>query len=108
MRLLFVLCPVLTAMLFAGCQSAPHPQPLVRSTPVDKSHETAALASADASGNLGQTVSDSSSSTSLSSRWSKLFSGKETSDRMPLPRNDQLLQSGPGGNSARQDIGRDF
>lgn len=95
-------------MLLAGCQSAPHPQPLVRSTPADKSHETAALASADTSGNIGQTVADSSSSTSLSSRWSKLFSGKETSDRMPLPRNDQALESAPGGNWTRQDIGRDF
>jgi hypothetical protein len=107
MRLLFVFWLVLAAMLLAGCQSVLHPQPLVRSTPTD-SHETAALASADTSRSVGQTVVESSSSTSLSSRWSKLFSGKETSDRMPLPRNDQALRSGPGDNSTRQDIGRDF
>jgi hypothetical protein len=92
--------------LSSGCASAPRPQPLVRSSPADKKRETATDAS-NATVTVEQ-ATETSSSTSLSSRFTKLFSRQDSSDRMPLPRNDQPPASGPGGDAFRQDLGRDF
>jgi hypothetical protein len=92
------------AALNFGCLTTPRPQPLVRSTPTENAHEPANNA-AKASGSTSQTVADTSSTTTLSSRFSKLFSRADGSDRMPLPRKDQPDDSG---DSARRDIGRDF
>jgi hypothetical protein len=54
----------------------------------------------------GQPVADTTSSTSLSSKFTKLFGGGQgSSDRTPLPRNDQPLEPS---DQARQDLNQDF
>jgi hypothetical protein len=85
-----------------GCASAPRAQPLVRSSPTDKKRDTA-----NATVSVEQ-ATETSSSTSLSSRFTKLFSRQDSSDRMPLPRSDQPPGNGPGDDASRQDLGRDF
>ncbi|HEV3299147.1 MAG TPA: hypothetical protein VG055_05885 [Planctomycetaceae bacterium] len=98
---------LLTAVaLSSGCASTPRPQPLVRSSPTDKKRDTATDTS-NATVAVEQ-ANETSSSTSLSSRFTKLFSRQDSSDRMPLPRNDQPLGSGAGSDASRQDLGRDF
>jgi hypothetical protein len=105
MRSCVGLCLVAGSLLTSGCASTPRPQPVVHSTPAEKSRDKTAEAP-------GVTVSvdqaaETTSSTSLSARFTKLFS-RDSSDRMPLPRNDQALQSGSEGDAARAEIARDF
>jgi hypothetical protein len=88
-----------------GCVSTPRPQPFVRSTPTEKGRDVAIDASS-APVSVDQ-ANETTSSASLSSRFTKLFSRQDSSDRMPLPRNDQPRDSGPG-DASRQDLGRDF
>jgi hypothetical protein len=107
MRSVFALSFLAVAVSGSGCLSTPRPQPLVRSAPADKNRDPATDASS-ASGNVGQSVADTTSSTSVSSRFSKLFGRQDASDRTPLPRNDQTLGNGLGGDASQSDIGRDF
>jgi hypothetical protein len=107
MRSVIALSLLAAAALICGCQSTPRPQPLVRTAPPEKNREFATVDASSATGSVSQPVSETSSSTSLSSRWSKLFSRQDATDRVPLPRSDQV-ESGPGGNSAQQDLWRDF
>jgi|SRR5580704_6282542 hypothetical protein len=103
----FVVFSLLAAVaLSSGCASTPRPQPLVRSSPTDKKRDTATDPS-NATVVVEQ-ANETSSSTSLSSRFTKLFSRQDSSDRMPLPRSDQPPGSGAGADSSRQDLGRDF
>jgi hypothetical protein len=92
--------------LSSGCASAPRPQPLVRSYPTDKKRDPATDPS-NATVSVEQ-ATETSSSTSLSSRFTKLFSRQDSSDRMPLPRSDQPPGNGPGDDASRQALGRDF
>jgi hypothetical protein len=105
MRSVLSVCLLIIAPIGLGCVSAPHPQPLVRSTPVEKSVDVA-IDSPTASDRVGKTVAETNSSTTLSSRFTKLFSRADSSDRIPLPRNDQRLEN--GSESAQRDLGRDF
>jgi hypothetical protein len=98
-------CLLLIASIGLGCASAPHTQPLVRSTPAEKSLDVA-IDQPVPSDKVGKAVSDTSSSTTLSSRFTKLFSKGDSSDRIPLPRNDQPLEN--GSEAAQRDLGRDF
>jgi hypothetical protein len=106
MQSVFAFSFLAVVTLGSGCLSTPRPQPLVRSTPADKSRDPVAD-SASPSVNVGQAVNETGSSTSLSSRFTKLFSRQDASDRMPLPRNDQP-QNSSGGDGSQLDIGRDF
>jgi hypothetical protein len=92
--------------LSSGCALAPRPQPLVRSSPTERKRDTATDTS-NATVSV-EPATETSSSTSLSSRFTKLFSRQNSSDRMPLPRNDQPPGNGPGADASRQDLGRDF
>jgi hypothetical protein len=74
----------------------------VRSTPTDKSREAATDTVTVEPANA------TNSSTSLSSRVTKLFSRSDSSDRMPLPRSDQLLETGRSADASQQDLGRNF
>jgi hypothetical protein len=110
MRCVLGVSLLMLAPLSVGCLSTPRPQPMVRSTPADNGREVAidapsAPAAPSASGTASQTVAETSSSTSLSSRFTKLFSRPDSSDRMPLPRSDQPLD---GDQSAQRDVGGDF
>jgi hypothetical protein len=107
MRSVLALSFLSVAVLSSGCLSAPRPQPLVGSAPADKSRDLAVDVSSPSS-HVGQSVADTSSSTSLSSRFTKFFSRQDASDRIPLPRNDHPLENGPGGDASQSDIGRDF
>jgi hypothetical protein len=78
----------------------------VRSSPTDRTRDAVVDAS-NATVTVEQ-ATETSSSTSLSSRFTKLFSRQNSSDRMPLPRNDQPPGNGPGADASRQDLGRDF
>ncbi len=92
--------------LSAGCVSTLRPLPTVEWTPTEK--KPAATADAPSPpAKAAQPVADTSSTTSLSARWSKLFSGQGSSDRTPLPRNDQQLEGSRGG-AGVQELGRDF
>ncbi len=93
------------AALLSGCASTPRPQPLVHSTPADKNSTVA-----DSSGSTVAVdkATETSSSTSLSSRFTKLFSRQDSSDRMPLPRNDHPTPGGSGSDSAHADLASDF
>ncbi|HET6323118.1 MAG TPA: hypothetical protein VFG04_00350 [Planctomycetaceae bacterium] len=105
MRCVLSLVLLMLPLLSLGCVSTTRPQPLARSTPADQGREVA-IDTPTASDKVGKPVADTSSSTSLSSRFTKLFSRSDASDRMPLPRNDQPLEN--GGDAARRDLGRDF
>jgi hypothetical protein len=107
MRCVLGVSLLMLAPLSPGCVSTPRPQPLVRSTPADNGREVAidAPSAPSASGTASQTVAETTSSTSLSSRFTKLFSRPNSSDRMALPRSDQPPDGDP---SSQQEIGRDF
>jgi hypothetical protein len=107
MRCVLGVSLLMLAPLSVGCLSTPRPQPMVRSTPADNGREVAidAPSAPGAPGTASQTVAETSSSTSLSSRLTKLFSRPDSSDRMPLPRSDQPLD---GDQSAQRDVGGDF
>jgi hypothetical protein len=105
MRFILSVSLLMLAPLSLGCLSTPRPQPIVKSTPADKSRDVA-IDPPRASDSVGQTVADTSSSAGLSSRVSKFFSRPDSSDRMPLPRSDQSLEN--DGGPAQWDIGRDF
>jgi hypothetical protein len=93
-------------VLSAGCVSTLRPLPEVTFAPADKKPAPTPVATSPTA-NVGQPVADTSSTTSLTSRWSKLFGGPGSSDRTALPRNDQPLEGSPGG-AGLQEIGRDF
>jgi hypothetical protein len=93
-------------VLSAGCVSTLRPLPEITFTPADKKPAATPDATHPAA-NVGQPVADISSTTSLTSRWSKLFGGQGSSDRTALPRADQPLEGSPGG-AGLQEIGRDF
>jgi hypothetical protein len=108
MRLVSGCLFLVVSMILTGCVSAGRPQPVVRTTPKETAHETTATIDApNNSSGLGQTVSENSTSTSLTSRFTKLFSRQDSSDRMALPRNDQPPSSGASDGS-QQELGRDF
>ena len=91
-------------VLSPGCVSTLRPE--ITFTPADKKPAATPDATHPAP-NVGQPVADISSTTSLTSRWSKLFGGQGSSDRTALPRADQPLEGSPGG-AGLQEIGRDF
>jgi hypothetical protein len=97
---------VLAAFALAGCASTPRPQTLVRSTPTDKSRDPAGDAPAPTV--TVDPANETNSSASLSSRITKLFTRSDSSDRMPLPRNDQLLENHRSADASQQDLSRDF
>ena len=96
---------VFVGLVTAGCASTPRPQPVVHSAPAEKNRDKTADASAATV--AVDPATETTSSTSLSSRFTKLFT-RDSSDRMPLPRNDQALQNGSQGDSSQAEIGRDF
>src|SRR6516164_8675889 len=96
MRFCVGFCFLAVSLLTSGCASAPRAQPVVHSTPVEKNRDKAADV-AGATVSVDQ-AAETSSSTSLSSRFTKLFS-RDSSDRMPLPRSDQTLHAGSQGDA---------
>ncbi len=92
--------------LSAGCVSTLRPLPEITFAPADKK-PAATPDKASPAAKVGQPVADTSSTTSLTSRWSKFFGGQGSSDRTALPRSDQPLEGSPGG-AGLQEIGRDF
>src|SRR5262245_44847878 len=86
--------------LLSGCASTPRPEPLVHSTSTDKNSSVA-----DSTGAMVAVdkATETSSSASLSSRFTKLFSRQDSSDRMPLPRNDH-----PAPDGSQSDVASDF
>jgi hypothetical protein len=112
MRSVLTLSFVAVAVWSAGCVTTLRPLPEVRVMPPPKKPDATAdtpsttpTTPAPSSGVTGQPVADTTSSTSLSSRFTKLFGGQGSSDRTPLPRNDQPLEPSE---QARQDLNQDF
>jgi hypothetical protein len=126
MRSVFPIALFLTAIAFCGCHSSSESarQTRAESISVGKGNDSAMLASgagnvntervstaidAAASGSGGPpVVTQTASAASTTSSWSKLFSRKETPDRVVLPRNDQDAENGALDGAADKTAANEF
>jgi len=126
MRSVFPIALFSTAIAFCGCHSSSESvrQTRAESISVGKGNDSAMLASGsgrvstdlvttatDAAASVSggpPVVTQTASAASTSSRWSKLFSRKETPDRVVLPRNDQEAENGALDGAADKTAANEF
>jgi hypothetical protein len=128
MRRLFSLALFSTAIALCGCHSTSQSvqQTRAESISVDKKNDSTTLAAgngnlsaghvpsatgaSEASSGGAPVVTQTASSTSTSSRWTNLFSRKDSPppDRVVLPRNDQQVESSGLDASAEKTAANEF